>query len=262
MVHFYLKDTTKTTASLEILQMDGTLIKKFATKPDKKAKEEKMDIKPGMNRHIWNMRYPDAEGFDGLIMWGASLRGPKAVPGKYKAKLTVNGSAMETEFEILKDPRTSGTLADIQEQFDFAIKVRDKLTEANLAVKKIRDARDQINRVTEPMKGKEEFKDVTDLAKNILDNVKKIEEEVYQTKNRSGQDPLNFPVRLNNKIGALAGEVEGNDFKPTNQVLAVYDEISGQIDTQLKSLNTIFTEQIPEFNNLIRQKEVKPVVIQ
>lgn len=262
MIHYYLKDTTKTTASLEIMEMNGTLIKKYATKPDKKAKDEQLAIKPGMNKFIWNMRYPDAEGFDGLIMWGANLRGPKAVPGKYKAKLTVNGNAQETEFEILKDPRTQGTIADIKEQFDFAIKVRDKLSDANSSVKKIRDARDQITRVTEPMKDKPEFKDVNDLAKNILDNVKGIEEELYQTKNKSGQDPLNFPVRLNNKIGALGGEVEGNDFKPTNQAKAVYDEISGKIDIQLKALNVIFSEQIPEFNNLIRQKEVKPVVIQ
>jgi len=215
-----------------------------------------------MNRHIWNMRYPDAEGFDGLIMWAASLQGPKAVPGIYKAKLTVGSEVAETEFEILKDPRTTGTLADIQEQFNFAIKVRDKLSETNSGVKKIREAREQINRVTEPMKGNSEFKDVTDLAKNILDNMKKVEEELYQTKNRSGQDPLNFPVKLNNKMGALGREVNGNDFKPTDQVNAVYNEIAGQIDTQLKTLNTIFTDQLPEFNNLIRQKEVKAVVIQ
>ncbi|MBX2913615.1 MAG: glycosyl hydrolase [Cyclobacteriaceae bacterium] len=262
MVYYYLKDTAKTTASLEIMEMNGKVIKKFATKPDKKAKEEPLKIKPGMNLQLWNMRYPNAEGFDGLIMWGASLRGPKAVPGKYKAKLTVNGNAMETEFEILKDPRTQGTIADIQEQFNFAIKVRDKLSDANMAVKKIRDARDQINRVIEPMKDKPEFKDVNDMAKSILDNVKDVEEDLYQTKNRSGQDPLNFPIRLNNKVGGLGGEVEGNDFKPTDQAKAVFDELSGKIDTQLKTLNTIFTEQIPEFNNLIRQKEVKPVVVQ
>ena len=262
LLHFYLKDTTKTVAALEIMEMNGTLIKKFSTKPDKKAKEEALKIKPGMNRHIWNMRYPDAEGFDGLIMWAANLRGPKAVPGKYKARLTINGKAMEQEFEILKDPRSSGTLADIKEQFDFAIKVRDKLSEANLGVKKIREAREQINRITDPMKGKDEFKDVNDLAKSILDNVKQVEEELYQTKNRSGQDPLNFPVRLNNKIGALGREVDGGDFKPTEQVKAVYNEIAGQVDIQLKTLNTIFTDQLPQFNNLIRQKEVKAVVIQ
>lgn len=262
MIHFFVRDTAKTVASLEVMETNGTVIKKFATKPDKKAKEEPLKIKPGMNRHIWNMRYPDAEGFDGLIMWAANLQGPKAVPGTYKAKLTVNGKVMETEFEILKDPRSTGTIADIKEQFDFAIKVRDRLSDTNKGVKKIREARDQINRVTEPMKGDPEFKEVTDLAKNILDNMKGVEEELYQTKNRSGQDPLNFPVRLNNKIGALGREVNGNDFKPTDQVKAVYNELSEKIEIQLTELNRIINEQLPEFNNLIRQKEVKAVVIQ
>jgi hypothetical protein len=211
---------------------------------------------------VWNMRYPNAEGFDGLIMWGASLNGPRAIPGTYKAKLTVDGKVMEQEFEILKDPRTSATIADIKEQFDFSLSVRDKLTETNQAVKKIRQAREQIGRVTDPMKGKDEFKDVTDMAKNLLNDMKKIEEELYQTKNRSGQDPLNYPIRLNNKLGALNREVDGSDYKPTTQVKAVFNEVSGKIEARLKALNTIFNEQLPEFNNLVRQKEVKAVVIQ
>src|SRR5882672_10919146 len=176
MIHFFLKDTAKTKASLEILETNGTLIKKFSTKPDKKLKEEEMKIKPGMNRHIWNMRYADAEGFDGLIMWAASLTGPKAIPGTYKAKLTVNGQVQETEFEIVKDPRTSGTLADIKAQFDFAIAVRDKLSETNKAVKNIRTVREQINRVTDPMKDKAELKEVTEMGKSINTEMKKIEE--------------------------------------------------------------------------------------
>ncbi|MCA6409661.1 MAG: glycosyl hydrolase, partial [Cytophagales bacterium] len=232
MIHYFVKDTTKLVASLEILESSGKLIKKFATKPDKKAKEkeDELKLKPGMNRQVWNMRYADAEGFDGLIMWAASLTGPKAMPGMYKARLIVNGKAMETEFEILKDPRTSGTLADIKAQFDFSIAVRDKLSETNKAVKKIRTAREQINRVTEPMKGKEDMKDVNDMAKSILDDMKKIEETLYQTKNKSGQDPLNYPVRLNNKLGALGSEVDGSDFRPTEQVKAVYKEITEKID--------------------------------
>jgi photosystem II stability/assembly factor-like uncharacterized protein len=259
MIHYYLSDTTKTKASLEILETDGTLIKKFSTKPDKKAKEEEMKIKPGMNRFVWDMRYADAEGFDGLIMWAARLTGPKAAPGMYKAKLTVNDKPLETEFEIVKDPRTSGTPADIKAQFDFLITVRDKLSETNKAIKKIRTTRDQINRVTEPLKGKDEMKDVTEMAKSINEQMKKIEETLYQTKNKSGQDPLNYPVRLNNKLGALASEADGSDFKPNEQTKAVYKEISGKIDEQLNTLNKIFSEQIPKFNELVRQKSINAV---
>ncbi|HQQ97831.1 MAG TPA: glycosyl hydrolase [Cyclobacteriaceae bacterium] len=261
MIHYYLKDTTKAQVTLEIMENNGKLIKKYATKPDKKAKEEILRVKPGANRFVWNMRYPDAESFDGLIMWAGSVIGPKAVPGTYKAKLTVNGKSQETEFEILKDPRTSGTLADIQQQFQFLIEVRDKLSETNLAVKRIRTSREQINRVIDPMKGKEDMKDVTDLAKSILDDMKKIEEALYQTKNRSGQDPLNYPVRLNNKLAALAGEADGGDYRPTQQVKAVQQEITGKIDEQLQQLNVIFKNQLPKLNDLVKQKQINPVTL-
>ncbi|MFM8738959.1 MAG: glycosyl hydrolase, partial [Cytophagales bacterium] len=254
-------DTTKAVASLEILEMNGKLIKKFATKPDKKAKEESLKVKPGMNRHVWNMRYADAEGFDGIIMWAASLTGPKAVPGTYKAKLTVNGKSVETEFEIVKDPRTSGTVADIKVQFDFSIAVRDKLSDTHKATRKIRTAREQINRVTEPMKGKDDMKEVTDMAKSILDDMKKIEETLYQTKNRSGQDPLNFPVRLNNKLAALASEVDGSDYKPTEQVKAVYNEVTEKINDQLNQLNKVMTDKVPKFNEMVKQKQVSAISV-
>lgn len=259
MIHYYLNDTTKTKVSLEILEPNGTLIKRFSTKPDKKAKEEEMKIKPGFNRFIWNMRYADAEGFDGLIMWAAGLAGPKAIPGKYKAKLTVNDKPLETEFEIVKDPRTSGTPEDIKAQFDFLIQVRDKVSATNKAIKKIRTAREQINRVTEPMKGKDEMKPVIEMAKSINDDMKKIEEALYQTKNRSGQDPLNFPIRLNNKLAALSGEADGSDFKPTEQVRAVYAELTAKIDGHLTALDKIFTERIPALNKLIKEKSVDAV---
>lgn len=259
MFHFNLKDTTKASASLEIMEMSGALIKKFATKPDRKANEEQLRIKPGGNRFVWNTRYKNAEGFDGIIMWAGSLNGPKAPPGTYKARLTVNGKSQEQEFEILKDPRTTSSLADIQEQFKFLISVRDKLSETNLAVKKIRTTRDQINRVTEPMKGKEDMKDVNDMAKSILDDMKKIEEALYQTKNRSGQDPLNYPVRLNNKLAALGGEADGSDFKPNTQVKAVFNEVTGKIDEQLQQLSKIFSDRIPKFNELVKQKQINPV---
>lgn len=260
MLHYYVKDTTKAVASLEIMDGAGQLIKKYASKPDKKAKEEQLPkLKQGMNRFVWNMRYPDAEGFEGMILWAGGLTGPRALPGMYKAKLTVNGKTMETDFEVLKDPRTSGTTADIKAQFDFLMQVRDKLTETNKAVKKIRSAREQINRATESMKGKADLKEITDMAKTILDDMKKIEEALYQTKNRSGQDPLNFPVRLNNKLAALSSEASASDFKPNAQTQAVYREITGLIDAQLSALNKVVNEQVPKLNDLIKAKQINAV---
>ncbi len=261
IVNYHLKDTAKAVVSMEFLQSNGKLIKKYTTKPDKKLKEEQLKVKPGGSRFIWNMRYPDAEGFDGMILWAGGLTGPKAVPGMYKVRMTVNGKVQEEDFEILKDPRTSGSVADIQSQFDFSIAVRDKLTETNQAVKKIRTTRDQINRVVDGVKDEPGMKDIVEMSKSILDDMKKIEEALYQTKNKSGQDPLNYPIRLNNKLAALGGEVDGGDFKPTSQVRAVQQEINGKIDEQLQSLKKIFTDKVPKFNEMVKQKQINPVPV-
>lgn len=263
MVHYYLKDTTKAEVSLEFLQMDGKLIKKYSTKPNPKEKIEKLTLKqPGMNKFNWNMRYPEAERFDGLILWASSLNGPRALPGTYKVRLTVNGKVQETEFEILKDPSSDATDADMKAQFDFAQEVLAKVSETHLAIKKIRQAREQINRAIDPIKDqKDAMKDVLDKAKGIQDQMKTIEETLYQTKNRSGQDPLNFPIRLNNKLAHLNSLVSAGNFAPTEQMVAFKNEITAEIDKHLNSLKKIFDEEIPAFNNLVKQKNIDAVVL-
>jgi photosystem II stability/assembly factor-like uncharacterized protein len=263
-VHYYVKDTAKAQVSLEFLQADGKLIKKFSTKPDTKAKEEKLTLKqPGMNKFNWNMRYADAERFDGMILWAASLNGPRALPGTYKVKLTVNGKAMESDFEILKDPRATATDADMKAQFDFLQEVIVKVSETNLAIKKIRTAREQINRAIDPIKDqKDAMKDVLDKAKAIQDGMKKIEESLYQTKNRSGQDPLNFPIRLNNKLAHLNSLASAGNFRPTDQMVAFKKEITTEIDGHLAALDKILKEEVPAFNALVRkQKNIDAVVM-
>ncbi len=261
MIHFFLADTANTEASLEILEQDGTLIRKYATKPDKKLKEGELKLRPGMNRFVWDMRYTEAEGFDGLIMWAARLQGPRAVPGTYTARLTVGDQPHTTAFEILKDPRTTGTLDDIEAQFDFLLAVRDKVSQTHVAIRQIREARERINSVTESIKEKEDMKDVVEMARAINKKMKDIEETLYQTKNKSGQDPLNYPIRLNNKLAALASEADASDYRPTAQVTAVSTELIGRIDEQLNALKTVFTEDIPKLNQLILEKRVDPVPV-
>ncbi|MDX1628133.1 MAG: glycosyl hydrolase, partial [Fulvivirga sp.] len=248
MVHFYIKDTSQVdTVSLEFLDSEGTLIRKFTTHPDRKEKEKQLDLKSGMNRMIWDMRYEGAYGFEGMILWWATLQGPKAVPGTYMAKLVVNGASQEVNFNILKDPRSTATQADLVEQFNFLISVRDKLTETNKAIDKIREAKSQLQDLAGRMEG-EKHQDLKEKAKSIIDAMSDIEKTLYQTKNQSRQDPLNFPIRLNNKLGHLNSLMAIGDFKPTDQAVAFKKEITERIDAELKELNVIFEEDIPDFN--------------
>ena len=262
MIHFYLKELgDKDKISLEIFEEDGDLIKKFSSQPDTKAKEEKLTVKSGMNRFVWNMMYLGADSFKGMILWGASMNGPKALPGKYKAKLTVNDKVQEAVFEIVKDPRTKASMADLQEQFDFLISVRDKLSETNNAITKIREARKQMNLATSKMKG-DEFADINKKAKSILKSMKKVEEALYQTKNQSRQDPLNFPIRLNNKLGHLNSLVSAGDYKPTASAVAFKKEVTSWIDAELNRLKEVFEIEIPAFNQMVKAKEVDAVILE
>ncbi len=247
-------DSSKTEVKIAILEADGTVIREFSTKA--KEKKDQMEAKSGANTFNWNMRYPDAKSFDGMVLWWASLNGPKAIPGDYKVRLTVGEEVQEQNFKILKDPRSPSSAADFKKQFDFLIAVRDKVSEAHQAILDIRDVRSQTKAFTGRLdKENEDHKVLIDLSKDMDSIMTKVETELYQTKNRSNQDPLNFPIRLTNKLGHLNSLTSG-DYPPTEQAIAVQQELSAEIDKWLKELKVVKEQKLPEFNRLIREKGV------
>ncbi|MFD2514355.1 glycosyl hydrolase [Pontibacter locisalis] len=256
MVHYYLpqKPDSATVVKLEIMDQNGKLIRTYAS--NAKERNEKLDVKEGLNRFVWDMRYPEATRFDGMILWGGGMQGPKAIPGNYKAKLTVNKESQEKDFTILQDPRTKANPEDLKAQFTFLIEVRDKLTETHDAIKDIRTMRNQLKTLTGNLKGNEDYKPLIEQANAIEKKITKIEETLYQTKNRSGQDPLNFPIRLNNKLANLVGQVSTGDFRPTDQAYAFKKAITAQIDEQLNLLKQVKEQEIPALNKQIQQKGV------
>lgn len=252
MVYYNLKEDLPKgkKAVMEVYDPNGELIKEYKQKPKK-----------GLNSFNWNMMYDNAEGFEGLIMWAASLRGPMAPPGEYTAKLTIGDRTEEQRFKLLRDPRYPSTDADLQAQFDFLIKVRDKVTETHQAIKDIRSAKEQMKQLMDKIKGDDDYKDLIEAGDELIEKMTEVEETLYQTKNQSGQDPLNFPIRLNNKLAALTGVAGSGSWRPTAQAEAVRKEITGQIDTQLEKLQRIMSEDLPEFNNKVKQKSVDAIII-
>jgi len=257
MVHFYMKDTSASdTVRMVFKESQGDIIKVFSTHPDKDEQEEKLTVNEGLNMFRWNMRYKDAVSFPGIILWAASTRGPEAAPGTYSVELSVNSNSPQSQtFKLLKDPRSESSERDLKDQFNFLMDVRDKLSEANQAVLDIRKIRSQINDVS----NKTEDEEVKEMAKSILKNMKGIEEALYQTKNESGQDPLNFPIRLNNKVGAVGALSSYGDYKPTDQAKAVFNELSQKINDQTAKLKSVKETDIPNFNKLVFDKKIDAV---
>ncbi len=261
MVHFYLKEkpADSVAVALTFLEANGTVIKEFSTKA--KDKKNQFTVKSGSNRFVWNMRYGEAESFEGMILWWASMNGPLAMPGKYKVRLTVGKESQEAEFEILKQPTSPTTLEGYKEQFDFLRSVQEKVSEAHLVIKEIRSIREQMNTYTKRIKDNPEMKDLVDKAKAIDKKMTEVEEALYQTKNRSGQDPLNFPIRLTNKLAHLNALADG-EFPPTQQMYTVKEELAKSIDEQLNIFQTVKAQELPLFNQMVKQKALDAIILE
>ncbi len=275
-IWYYLKEKPKGDVQIEILDAAGKSVKTFSSKAPAApaggapggeegfgfgAPPARVAAEKGLNRFSWDLRYPDATRFPGMILWAGNTSGPRAVPGNYQVKLTVDGKSLTEGFEVRKDPRVATTQEEFQKQFDLLLKIRDKFSETSDAISNIRDVKRQVDEYAKRVGSQAGMKDIVDTGKALNDKLTAIEQELYQTKNQSSQDPLNFPIRLNNKLAALAGSIAGADAQPTDQQVAVYDDLVAKINVQLDKLKQVMATDVPAFNKLAREKEVPAVFV-
>jgi len=213
----------------------------------------------GLNRFVWDMRYPDATRFPGMILWAGQTTGPRVVPGTYQVKLTVDGQTLTQTFEVKPDPRLTTTAADYAKQLDLSLKIRDKLTETHNAIIQIRDVKKQVDDLVKRVGP--QSRPIVDAGNALNKKLTEVEEALYQTKNQSSQDPLNFPIRLNNKLAALLGVVARSETPPNDQSFAVYEELTAQINAQLQKLSQIMKTDVPAFNQLVRDQNIPAIVV-
>ncbi len=261
MTYFSLKDydEKKDTISLTYFDRKGDTIKTFSTANKKK---DKLEVKKGMNQFVWDMTYDGAEKLDGMILWWASLDGPQTVPGTYKVNLKVNNQTLTQPFTIVADPRAESTQADMEKQFQFITDVNKTMDEAHKSIKKIRNIREQLTAFESQYKGNDNVKDLLEKSKTLKEEFTKIEEALYQTQNRSGQDPLNFPIKLTNKLGHLNSLVGMGDFAPTEQDIAVKEELTAKIKTELDAFNKLMSDEITAFNAAFNSKNLNYLFVE
>ncbi len=245
--------------ALRFLEADGTLIRAFSTQA--KEKEGQLEVKAGSNQFVWDLYYPKAKDFKGMILWWAGLSGPKAVPGAYRAELIVGTDTLQQPFSVLKDPRTSATLQDMQAQFDFITAVNDKVSEAHQAIMDIRSIRGQLGHFTKNWKGQADKAALLEQANAIDSVMTAVEKALYQTRNESRQDPLNYPIQLTNKLAHLNSLLGIGDFAPTQQDEAVRKELTAKIDAQLERFYALKETEIPEFNATVKAQAVDAIFL-
>ena len=261
VTNFYLKNVNeKDSIALTYLNMKGDTLATFSNTA--KAKDKKLTVKQGGNSHVWDTQGKGAEKLDGMILWWASLEGPKAVPGEYQVRLNVNGTNSSKTFQILADPRAEATITDMQKQYDFITDVNTTIEKAHNSIKNIRKITAQLDAFSKQYKDKAETKDLVKKAKDMKEKFEAVEKALYQTQNRSGQDPLNFPIKLTNKLGHLNSLVGIDDFPPTNQDIAVKNELTMKINEQLSTFDALISKEIQDFNTEFNQLKLNYLFVE
>ncbi len=250
-VHFYLDsvDVEKDTISLSFMTLSGDTIRAFSNKA--KEKSDKLSkLKEGANLFNWNMRHESAERFDGMVLWWGSLAGAEVIPGIYEVRLNINGQVQAEKFEILEDPRLEVDGSDYMEKYEFVMSINRKLSEAHTAIKNIRKLKSQMKDFLAIHNNEVIKQEVNNIDSLLTD----IEKNLYQTKNRSNQDPLNYPIKLTNKLAHLNSLIQVGEFRPTQQMYDVRNELNILIDAQLFKFERIRDTEIKALNALIKEQ--------
>nr|HQU54787.1 glycosyl hydrolase [Saprospiraceae bacterium] len=266
-IQYYLPKQADS-VTIEILDAHGNLIQSYTGKqPENKSNSNvpwymrsgpaKPTTKAGINAFTWDLNYPGATTFDGMIIWsGRPQVGPGAPLGDYQVRITVGDHQEKKNFAIKMDPNLEGVTAeDLQQQFELAMQIRDKTSAANEAVIRIRQIRKQIQDRMIQVKSD----DLKKQMQSLLDGMKPIEEDLYQVRNQSNQDPLNFPIKLNNRLASLRRSVETGDAKPTAAAYQVFNELSAELAGHLDKLQMVINKELPAINQALAKEGLKGV---
>lgn len=242
--------------SISIYDKQSMLIKTFSTKSKEPA--DKLEINEGLNQFAWDQNYPEGEKTDGMILWNGGVGAVKAAPGKYSARFRYGKDSVDVPFVIKNNPNYKATEADYDAQVAFLLQVRDKFNEVQKGIKNLRAVRTQINDFNAKLdsNGTKELKQMGD---SINKQLTAIEEALYQTKAKSFQDVLNFPIRLNDKLAGLYGVASSGQNAPSKQAIETLADLGGQADAQLAKLKKILTQDLKSYNKMINEKQV-PVI--
>jgi photosystem II stability/assembly factor-like uncharacterized protein len=262
-----------TPITVEILDQKGQVIRKYPARRQPgeeggggeegfgRPPERGLPAEAGLNRFVWDLHYEGASRVPRSPLWGGSTEGPEALPGTYQVRLTVRGKAYTSPLEIKPDSRLKATQQDMEKQFDLLLKIRERVTQAHDTINQIRDIRAQIAALNKRLEGQAQAKAVAEAGKQLDKKMTEVEEVLVQTKAKSNQDVLNYPIRLNNYLVALGGVVSTADGAPTQVSYEVFAMLNQQLDEQLAKWKQILNTDVPAYNDVVHKQDVPAIIL-
>jgi photosystem II stability/assembly factor-like uncharacterized protein len=258
-------------ALLEILDSAGTVLRTW--QPDTAPPGERpggeagggggpgggaqwLPVTPGLNRIHWNLRTQPIETFPGMIMWGVRTNAPAAPPGRYTLRLTVDGRVLTAPLLVERNPWiTDVTDADLHAQYAFSRQVRDKVNEANTAVIEIRRVKSQLD---DRLKRSNDRR-LRSTGETLRTNASAVEETIYQVRNQSNQDPLNFPIKVNNRLANLMSMTERGDGRPTNNLPEIFQILTAELKGYVDQLGAVWARDLEAVNSQLTRLGLPPL---
>ena len=286
IINYYIKELQEDDyLRIDIENKDGSIIRSFTNNQDKYSQVgnndksimvgnpvlsnpndidnalssdnlESLSPKNGGNRLIWDMRYPGFKSFEGMVLYSSPNVGPKATPGKYNIKMTYNDMVFQEEFEIVKDPRVKISQADYQDQLEFLIDVRDEVSKANQQIIDIRRIKNNMSFILDKTKDNNELQE---MINKYLDDISVVENNIHMTKNQSRQDPLNFGIRINNRIAFLLADSQRGDYPPTDQSKEFFSQVKEELDIEVTNLKAIIEKHSQKIEEYLKKNKIEVI---
>ena len=284
IINYYIKNLQEGDyIRIDIENKDGSVIRTFTNNKDKYSNIENNDVnkmvgnpvlsnpndidnalssdnlvslspRSGGNRLIWDMRYPGFKSFEGMVLYSSPNVGPKVAPGKYNIKMTYNDQILQKEFEIVKDPRVKISQADYEDQLEFLINVRDEVSRANQKIIDIRNIKNNMIFILEKTKNNIELQE---MINKYLTDISEIENNIHMTKNQSRQDPLNYGIRINNRIAFLLADSQRGDYPPTDQSKEFFIQVKGELDSEIMKLDALIDMHSQKIENYLEKNKIE-----
>ena len=264
---WWLRDTPNE-AKLEILDSEGEVLRTFepALPEDDDEPAEgrggrggggpRLSTDPGLNHLTWDLRTEPWTNFEGMIFWGAPRMGPAVPPGQYSVRLTIDGRTESAPLTVERNPWIPEVSdEDLRAQYEFSRQVRDKVTEANQAVIAIR-------RVMAQLQDRLDQSDdlgLAEAAKSLTGNASAVEADIYQVRNQSNQDPLNFPIKVNNRLANLMSMAERGDGRPMNNMSEIFDILVNELRGYTDRLEDVWATDLAAVNAELVRLEMMPL---
>ncbi|MFM1879333.1 MAG: hypothetical protein RLZZ241_2199 [Bacteroidota bacterium] len=250
LIHYYIKDyKTGDQVRLEILDAEKQTIRQFSntakTNRLNPNAEQPLQVTSGGNLLVWDLRHPGFTSFEGMVLYSSPNVGPKVAPGNYTVRLTYNGIGKESELEVKADPRLRLSEADYLAQEEFLLRVRDQVSRANEAVIRIRKIKKDIQFVIEKAK---DYGELIRTLKDFEQELYAVENAIHMTKNQSVQDPINYGIRINNRLAFLLADSQRGDFPPTVQAQEFFESVREELNVALSTLDQVVSKYLSDIN--------------